>query len=105
MKKIIKPLVIIICTFILDYGVFVGVDCVRLYNVGESNEPIITINETRKEDYCKYEGLGYTVTYMINSEKEVVSEGNGELNNYPGSHIYGAEFRLFDKILLWAWIE
>ena len=104
MKKFGRIFLIIISSLILLYGVFVGVDCIRLYKVGESDKPLITIKETRKEDYCKYEGLGYSVTYKFDSEKAVVPEERAE-NSYPGLHVYSAEFRLFDKILLWAWIE
>ena len=105
MKKIIRIFIIAISSAILIYGAYVCVDCVRLSRVGTSEKPLITIKEIRQEDYCKYEGLGYTVTYKFDSEKAVVYEEDGKQNSYPGSHIYGAEFRLFDKILLWAWIE
>lgn len=105
MKKILRLMIIIISSAILLYGLFVGVDCVRLYKVGKSDKPLITINEVRGEDYWKCEGLGYTVTYKFDPEKEVSSDEEGKQNAYPGSHIYSAEFRLFDKILLWAWIE
>ena len=105
MKKILRLMIIIISSAIILYGLFVGVDCVRLYKVGKSDKPLITINEVRGEDYWKCEGLGYTVTYKFDPEKAKVSEEEGELNDYPGCCIYSAEFRLFDKILLWAWIE
>ena len=105
MKKFLRALVITISSAVLLYGVFVGIDCVRLYKVGESENPLITVNEIRGEDYWKCEGLGYTVTYKFDPEKEISSEEEGKQNAYPGSHIYSAEFRLFDKILLWAWIE
>ncbi len=105
MKKFLRALVITISSAVLLYGVFVGIDCVRLYKVGESDKPLITLNEIRGEDYWKYEGLGYTVTYKFDSEKVADSEEEGEGNAYPGSHVYSAEFMLFDKILLWAWIE
>lgn len=103
MKKFLKSLLITISSLILLYGVFVGIDCVRLYNVDESEKPLITIKETRTEDSYKYEGLGYTVTYKYDPEKPNISE-EGAQNAYPGSYIYSAEFRLFDKIMLWAWI-
>lgn len=105
MKKILRALVITISSAVLLYGVFVGIDCVRLYKVGESEKPLITVNEIRGEDYWKCEGLGYTVTYKFDPEKEISSEEEGKQNAYPGSDIYSAEFKLFDKILLWAWIE
>ena len=102
MKKIFRALVIIISSAILIYGVFVGVDCVRLYNVDESKPPIITARPTKiQDDEIKYTGLGYTVTYRINEEIE--TEENASRNAIYD--ICGAEFRLFDKILLWAWIE
>ena len=105
MKKFGRILLIIISSLIFLYGVFVGIDCIRLYKLGESDKPLITINETRTEDYCEYAGLGYSVIYKFDPEKAVVPEDEGEENAYPGSYIYSAEFRLFDKILLWAWIE
>ena len=103
MKKFLKALLITISSLILLYGVFVGIDCVRLYNVDESEKPLITIKETRTEDSYKYEGLGYTVTYKYDPEKANISE-EGTQNAYPGLYVYSAEFRLFDKIMLWAWI-
>ena len=102
MKKILRPLIIVITSLILFYGVFVGVDCVRLYNADESKSPIITTDLTQINDYeIKYTGLGYTVTYQ--TKEEITTEENESLNAIYD--ICGAEFRLFDKILLWAWIE
>lgn len=102
MKKIINYLVIIICSLILAYGLFVGVDCVRLYKAETSKAPIIATQPTKIEnDTVKYTGLGYTVTYRVNEETETV-ENESKNAVYD---IFGAEFRLFDKILLWAWIE
>ena len=102
MKKISRALVIIISSAILLYGVFVGVDCLRLYNADESKPPIITSSPTKIEnDTVKYTGLGYTVTYRTTVEAE--TEENESSNTIYD--ICGAEFRLFDKILLWAWIE
>ena len=102
MKRISRILVIIISSAVLLYGVFVGVDCVRLYNADVSEPPIITTSPTKIEnDIVKYTGLGYTVTYRINEEIET-EENSSRKAIYD---ICGAEFRLFDKILLWAWIE
>lgn len=97
MKKLARILITIISSMILVYGVFVGVECVRLYNVRTSKPPIIVIRETQiLENEIKYTGLGYTVIYEAREAKPTDGE------NIP---ICGAEFRLFDKILLWAWIE
>ncbi len=97
MKKLPRILIIIISSLILVYGVFVGVECVRLYNVRTSKPPIVVTRDTQiLENEIKYTGLGYTVIYEAR-------EGNPTGGaNIP---ICGAEFRLFDKILLWAWIE
>ena len=102
MKKIFRVLIIIFSSAVLIYGVFVGVDCLRLYNADESKPPIITLSPTKIEnDTVKYTGLGYTVTYRTTAEAE--TEKNESHNAI--CDVCGAEFRLFDKILLWAWIE
>ena len=102
MKKIFRVLIIIISSAVLLYGLFVGIDCVRLHNADISEPPIIITQPTKiQDDEVKYTGLGYTVTYRINEEIE--TEENASRNAIYD--ICGAEFRLFDKILLWAWIE
>ncbi len=102
MKKIVRALIITISSAVLLYGVFVGVECVRLYNADISRPPLIATSPTKIEnDFVKYTGLGYTVTYRITVETE--TEENQSHNVIYD--ICGAEFRLFDKILLWAWIE
>ena len=102
MKKIFRVLIIIFSSAVLIYGVFVGVDCLRLYNAEESKPPIITLSPTKIEnDTVKYTGLGYTVIYRTTVEAE--TEENESHNAI--CDVCGAEFRLFDKILLWAWIE
>ena len=102
MKKFVRILIIMISSAVLLYGLFVGIDCVRLYNVHESEPPIIITQPTKiQDDEVKYSGLGYTVIYK--TKAEIPTEEN-ESNNAIYD-ICGAEFRLFDKILLWAWIE
>ena len=101
MKKVIRFLIIIISSAVLLYGVFVGIDCVRLYKVGESNKPLITIYEVYEGNYWICQGLGYSVTYQMKAN--IPTEEN-ESNNATHD-ICSAEFRLFNKILLWAWIE
>ena len=102
MKKFVRVLIIIISSAVLLYGVFVGIDCVRLYNADESRPPIVSTQPIKMQgNEIKYTGLGYTVTYKINEETE--AEENDSLNAIYD--ICGAEFRLFNKILLWAWIE
>lgn len=101
MKKVLRTLIIVIASLILLYGVFVGVDCVRLYNADESKPPIITTDLTQINDYeIKYTGLGYTVAYRL-YESVDLDESDSSNSIYDVS---GAEFKLFDKIMLWAWI-
>lgn len=102
MKKISRILIITISSAVLLYGLFVGIDCVRLYKAETSKAPVIITQPTEIEnDTVKYTGFGYTITYR--TKAEIPTEENESRNaNYD---ICGAEFRLFDKILLWAWIE
>lgn len=102
MKKFVRVLIVAISSVLFLYGLFVGIDCVRLYNADESKPPVIITQTTEiQNDEIKYTGLGYTVIYRTNAE--IPTEEN-ESNNAIYD-ICGAEFRLFDKILLWAWIE
>ncbi len=102
MKKFVRALIITISSAVLLYGVFVGIECVRLYNAETSKPPIITIKPTKiQDDEVKYTGLGYTIIYKINEEIEAKENVSQNVIH----DICGAEFRLFDKILLWAWIE
>ncbi len=101
MKKFVRILIIIISSTVLIYGLFVGIDCVRLYNADESKPPIIITEPTKIQgDKVKYTGLGYTVTYRTKAEGPTEETGSSNANY----DVCGAEFRLFDKILLWAWI-
>ena len=52
------------------------------------------------ENGNKYTGLGYSVKYYRDKQK-LINEDTVEIIKRG----YGAEFRLFDKILIWAWIE
>lgn len=101
MNKIIKNILIIILSITLCIGSYITIDCIRLKNSKFNTKPIISIKEQRidyeNKSVIKYTGIGYTIEYLNNIEiKEaevIVSSG------------YGAEFRLFSKILIWAWIE
>lgn len=96
MKKIIRVLVIVI----IIYAIFVLLEAVRLRYFYKQTliTPLITITEYENEDLTrgKFEGLGYSVTYYYNP----IFHSNDNVQQ----EIYGAEFRLFDKILIWAWV-
>ena len=79
------------------YLLFVTIDCIRLRNAKNDAKPFITISLAEYENGNKYTGLGYSVKYYKNSQQDT----NGDMLEKS----YGAEFRLFDKILIWAWVE
>lgn len=94
MKKII---ITVLSVLIGVYSLFVATDCIRLRYAESGTKPIITVSLAEYENGNKYTGLGYSVKYYADrytDENGVAVESN-----------YGAEFRLFDKILVWAWIE
>ena len=88
-----KKALAVIGILIAIYAAFVTVDCVRLKTAPKGTKPIIAVSETETENREKYTGLGYSVCYYTD-------KSSGEAEN-----IYGAEFRLFDKFLVWGWVE
>ena len=92
-----KKILIIIGVLIIIYISFVTVDCFRLKNAKSGAKPFITISLVEYENGNKYTGLGYSIKYY--KDRQVDINGNIE------ESVYGAEFRLFDKILIWAWVE
>mgnify|MGYP000402373377 CR=1 FL=1 len=88
-----KKALIVTGIILMVYILFVTADCIRLGNADTQTKPIITVSTAEEENGVKYNGLGYSVMYHRDS-----------IENTDGN-IYGAEIRLFDKILVWAWIE
>ena len=94
MKKVILKIIIIL---LILYVLFVTVDCIRLRYAKNGTKPFITISLGETENGNIYKGLGYLVRYYINETQKS--------SDLILARIYGAEFRLFDKILIWAWVE
>ena len=92
-----QKILIVIGAIIIIYILFVTIDCFRLRNAKSGTKPFITISLAEYENGNKYTGLGYSIKYY--KDKQVDINGNIEESGY------GAEFRLFDKILIWAWVE
>lgn len=92
-----KKIIIIIITILVLYIAYVTVDCIRLKNSKIDTKPLITISEPDYDNGTKYVSLGYSIAYYQDSYVDV--DGNTKIKGY------GAEFRLFDSILVWAWIE
>lgn len=88
-----KKALIVTGIILAVYILFVTADCIRLGNADTQTKPIITVSTAEKENRVKYNGLGYSVMYYKDSQEQ------------SDSDIYSAEVRLFDSILLWAWIE
>ena len=96
MKKVLKVVGIVILCFILIWALYVTVEAIRLRTMKLGLEPLISLERVEDDTKLYYKGLGYSVTYQIHKEQ-----------NYDLilTRILGGEFRLFDKILIWAWIE
>ncbi len=90
-KKILITIGIILAIYIL----FVTIDCIRLANANSETKPMITVRSAEDERRNEYTGLGYSVIYYKDGQEG--TDGNED--------IYGAEFRLFNAILIWAWVE
>lgn len=86
MKKAIAAVILVLAVYV---G-FVSLDCIRLRSAVAGTKPFLTISAEEGRDRLAYRGLGYSVEYYVSA-----GENGG----------YGAEFRLFDRIPVWAWIE
>ena len=96
MNKILKKILIIFGILLLLFCSYVTADCIRLRNAKSGTKPFVTISLAEYENGDKYTGIGYSIKYY----KDKYTDANG--NNVESG--YGAEFRLFDKILIWAWV-
>lgn len=102
MKKTVLKISIGVAGLLAAFALYVGIDCFRLSKSDYGTKPLITISDHTDEPLfgasglcSEYEGLGYKVRYS-----KYYDETNKEA--FVGKQ---AECRLFDSILLWAWIE
>lgn len=102
MNRILKIAVISILIIVFIWLVFVTIDCIILRNAKYYTYPLINLKQEANLERVTYTGVGYTVSYIQNKEiihtpgSDVVATGIGAC---------GAEFKLFGKILIWAYIE
>ena len=96
MKKILKIIGIVLLCLILIWCLYVTVDAIRLRTMKLGLKPLITLESIEEDTKLYYKGLGYSVTYHVEKEQDY---------DLILIKINGAEFRLFDRILIWAWIE
>ena len=100
MKKY-KGIIIGLSIILVIYIAFVVIDCIRLRYAASYTKPFITVSKNITENRATYYGLGYNVSYYVDREITI----NNDVVAIGGTGIYGAELRLFNKILIWAWIE
>ena len=96
MKKVIKIVGIVLACFILIWCLYVTVDCIRIRTIKYGPSPLVTLESIEEDTKLYYKGLGYSVTYQVETEREY---------DLVLIKVYGGEFRLFDKILIWSWSE
>lgn len=82
------------------YFGYVGLDCYRLERAEIGTEPFICIGNEMNDNQVTYYGLGYSVSYYLNSPNEFYKDVMS-----IDVACYGAEFRMFDSILIWGWVE
>lgn len=102
MKKILKDFLIAIAIIIVAWVIFVAVDCIRLRNSKYYTYPLINLKQDVSLERVTYTGLGYTISYIQNNK---IKYEPGSDNVATGIGACGAEFKLFGKILIWAYIE
>ena len=98
--KAVKIIAVVLAVLLVGYAVFVAADSIRLRKAslaGSPTKPLLTVSQDDRTqegiDRLTYTGPGYAVTY------EVFEQEDGQ------TQVDGAEFRLFGKILVWAWIS
>lgn len=100
MNKVLKKVIIVLAVIIIVWLTFVTIDAIRLRNAKYYTYPLLTLKQDANLERVTYTGLGYTISYIqnktINYTPGLVAEGIGAC---------GAEFRLFGKWLVWAYIE
>ena len=102
MNRILKNILISLLIVIILWGILVIVDCIRLRNSEYYTYPLINLKQDVTKDDVTYTGLGYTIKYI--QEKDIqYTPGSDAILTSIGAK--GAEFRLFGKILVWAYIE
>lgn len=94
-----KKIIWVLLLALIAYASFVTVDCIRLRYGAE--KPLITVGEEITDTRVTYYGPGYSISNYVNIGEIWTEDGI----TYVEQLGYGAEFRLFNKILIWAWIE
>ena len=96
MNKVIKIFGIVLLSLVLIWCLYVTVEAIRLRTMKLGLKPLITLERVEEDTKLYYKGLGYSVTYQVETERDY---------DLVLIKVYGGEFRLFDKILIWSWSE
>ena len=94
MKKTLKIIGKSIGIVLLIYALFIGEESIRLA-VKKSGQPLIIFEEKyiNNGEYCVYKSLGFTYTTSFTCRSSDLC------------FLFSQEFRLFDTILMWAWVK
>lgn len=93
----LKNFVTIILVLLFIILILMVMDSARLKDEPYGTEPIITVNVEYTDEYVRYDGILYSMRYLTKTPQ---SE-----SNYEKSSIYGAEFWLFNKKLMWSKVD
>lgn len=101
-----KIVLTVIAVCVVCFAAFVLIDCVRISRAELGTKPLITISEEipNGPGDLRYRGLGYSVVYKMGDEMQTGDSGESCIS-YIEENAYGQEFWLFDKILVWGWVE
>lgn len=100
--KAVKIIAVVLAVLLAGYAIFVAADSVRLRKASLAAsaapaKPLVTLSQEDLTEegihHVTYTGPGYAVTYEVSQWED------GQ------THLDGAEFRLFGKLLVWAWIS
>lgn len=95
MKRALRIIGILLLCFGIIWCLYVTIDAIRLRTMKLGLKPLITLEEVKENTKIYYKGLGYSITYQVQAKQDY---------DLVLVNILGAEFRLFDKFLIWAWI-
>jgi len=102
MNRIFKITLLSVLILIFIWIIFVTIDCIRLKKSKYYTYPLINLKQDVTKNDVTYTGLGYTIKYI--QEKEIhYTQGSDVIATGIGA--CGAEFRLFGRLLVWAYIE
>lgn len=100
MNRVLRNVLIALAIVIVVWVIFVTIDGIRLNNAKYFTYPLIMLKQEANLERVTYTGLGYTISYIQN--KTITYQDGLSLQ---GIGACGAEFKLFGKILVWAYIE